>query len=79
MPLSLLLYNMANPKYDTILNEYMTYPREMRNQKLRDSLFIRYNMQDNVGKGLLLTASFHNWGTPPVILDQTKSEKCRVY
>ncbi|HCN48085.1 MAG TPA: outer membrane protein assembly factor [Chryseobacterium sp.] len=75
MPLSLLLYNMANPKYDTILNEYMTYPREMRNQKLRDSLFIRYNMQDNVGKGLLFDRLLHNWGTPPVILDQTKSEK----
>jgi hypothetical protein len=75
MPLSLLLYNMANPKYDTILNEYMTYPGEMRNQKLRDSLFIKYNMQSNVGKGLLFDRLLHNWGTPPVILDQTKSEK----
>ncbi|NIF05963.1 BamA/TamA family outer membrane protein [Chryseobacterium sp. Tr-659] len=75
MPLSLALYNMANPKYDTILNEYMTYPREMRNQKLRDSLFIKYNMQSSIGKGLFFDRLLHSWGSPPVILDQTKSEK----
>ncbi|MGI9651602.1 BamA/TamA family outer membrane protein [Chryseobacterium sp. RLHN22] len=75
MPLSLLFYNAANPKYDTILNEYMTYPSEMRNQKLRDSLFIKYNMQSSVGKSLFMDRLYHNWGTPPVILDQTRTEK----
>ncbi|MEY8760049.1 translocation and assembly module lipoprotein TamL [Chryseobacterium tongliaoense] len=75
MPLSLWLYNAANPKYDTILNEYMTYPREMRTQKLRDSLFIKYNMKSSVGKSLLLDRLYHNWGSPPVILDETKVEK----
>ncbi len=75
MPLSLLLYNAANPKYDTLLNEYMTYPNEMRNQKLRDSLFIKYNMKSSIGKSLLMDRLYHNWGTPPVILDQTRTEK----
>ncbi|ASW73752.1 hypothetical protein IQ37_15675 [Chryseobacterium piperi] len=75
MPLSLLLYNAANPKYDTILNEYMTYPSEMRTQKLRDSLFIKYNMKSSVGKSLLMDRLYHNWGSPPVILDQTKVDK----
>jgi len=75
MPLGLWLYNAANPKYDTILNEYMTYPNEMRNQKLRDSLFIKYNMKSSVGKSLLIDRLYHNWGSPPVILDQTKTEK----
>lgn len=75
MPLTLAFYNMANSKYDTILNEYMTYPREMRNQNLRDSLFIKYNMQNSVGKSLFFDRVLHNWGTPPVILDQTRSEK----
>lgn len=75
MPLSLALYNMADPKYDTILNEYMTYPREMRDQKLRDSLFIKYNMKSSVGKSLFFDRLLHSWGTPPVILDQTKTEK----
>lgn len=75
MPLSLLLYNAANPKYDTILNEYMTYPSEMRTQNLRDSLFIKYNMKSSVGKSLLLDRLYHNWGTPPVILDQSRTEK----
>lgn len=75
MPLTLAFYNMADPKYDTILNEYMTYPREMRNQKLRDSLFIKYNMKSSIGKSLFLDRVLHSWGTPPVILDQSRSEK----
>ncbi|RNA62336.1 outer membrane protein assembly factor [Chryseobacterium nematophagum] len=75
MPLSLWFYNAANPKYDTILNEYMTYPNEMRNQKLRDSLFIKYDMKSSIGKGLVMDRLYHNWGSPPVILDQTKTGK----
>lgn len=75
MPLSLLLYNAANPKYDTLFSEYLTYPSEMRNQKLRDSLFIKYNMQSSVGKSLLWDRILHNFGTPPVILDQTRTDK----
>ncbi len=75
MPLSLWLYNAANPKYDTLLNEYMTYPNELRNQKLRDSLFIKYNMKSSVGKSLFFDRLYHNWGSAPVILDQTKTQK----
>lgn len=73
--LSLWLYNAANPKYDTIFSEYMTYPSEMRNQKLRDSLFVKYNMKSSVGKSLFVDRLLHNWGSPPIILDQTRTEK----
>ncbi|MBF6610945.1 MAG: outer membrane protein assembly factor, partial [Chryseobacterium sp.] len=73
-PLGLWMYNMANPKYDTILNEYMTYPSEMRNQKLRDSLFIKYGHEEYVGKNLFWNRFFHTVGQAPVILDQSKSE-----
>ncbi len=69
------MYNAANPKYDTLFSEYLTYPSEMRDQKLRDSLFVKYNMSENVGKSLLWDRILHNWGTPPVILDQTKTDK----
>lgn len=75
VPLGLLLYNAANPKYDTLFSEYLTYPSEMRDQKLRDSLFVKYNMPENVGKSLLGDRILHNWGTPPVILDQTRTDK----
>lgn len=75
VPLSLWFYNAANPKYDTILNEYMTYPSEMRNQKLRDSLFIKYNMQSSVGKSLFMDRLYHNWGSAPIIFDETRTEK----
>ncbi|MBW8359042.1 MAG: outer membrane protein assembly factor [Weeksellaceae bacterium] len=73
-PVGLWMYNMANPKYDTILNEYMTYPSDMRNRKLRDSLFIKYGHPEYVGKSLFWDRFFHNIGQPPVILDQSKSE-----
>ncbi|WP_415327181.1 BamA/TamA family outer membrane protein [Chryseobacterium sp. MMS23-Vi53] len=75
MPLSLWLYNAANPKYDTLLNEYMTYPNELRDQKLRDSLFVKYDMKSSVGKSLFFDRLYHSWGSAPVILDQTKTEK----
>lgn len=75
MPLGLLLHNAADPKYDTLFSEYLTYPSEMRDQKLRDSLFVKYNMPESVGKSLLWDRILHNFGTPPVILDQTRTDK----
>lgn len=73
-PVGLWLYNAANPKYDTIMNEFMTYPSDMRNQKLLDSLFIRYNRPEYVGKNLFWERLFHNWGQAPTILDQSKTQ-----
>ncbi|WP_332030512.1 translocation and assembly module lipoprotein TamL, partial [Kaistella sp.] len=73
-PIGLWMYNATNPKYDSILNEYMTYPSEMRNQKLRDSLFIKYEHPEYVGKSLFYERFMHNIGQPPVILDQGKTE-----
>lgn len=73
-PLGLWLYNATNPKYDSILNEYLTYPSEMRDQRLRDSLFIRYNHPEYLGKSLFYERFMHNIGQPPVILDQGKTE-----
>ncbi len=73
-PIGLWMYNATDPKYDSILNEYMTYPSEMRDQKLRDSLFIKYNHPKYVGKSLFYERFMHNIGQPPVILDQGKTE-----
>lgn len=73
-PVGLWAYNLANPKYDTLLAEYMTYPSEMRNKNLRDSLFIKYGMPEDVGKNLFWDRFLHTVGQPPVILDDAKSE-----
>ena len=75
VPLGLMFYNAANPKYDTILKEYMTYPSEMRNQKLRDSLFVKYNHPEYVGKNLFWNRFFHTVGTAPVILSDAKTKQ----
>ncbi len=74
LPIGLLTYNLATPKYDTLLTEYMTYPSEIRDQNLRDSLFIKYNMPQDVGKNLFVDRFLHTIGQPPVILDQSKTE-----
>ena len=74
LPLPLGFYNMSNAKYDTILNDYFTYPSEMRNQALRDSLFIKYNKPEAVGKSLFADRIFRNLGQAPVILEQGKTE-----
>lgn len=61
---------MANPKLDTILNEYMTYPSQMRTQKLRDSIALKYNRPNLVGKNLFWDRFLHNVGQQPVILNE---------
>ena len=75
LPLGLLFYNAANPKYDTILKEYMTYPSEMRNQKLRDSLFVKYERPEYVGKNLFWNRFFHTVGQAPVIFSDAKTKQ----
>lgn len=74
-PTSLWLYNLSNPKYDSILSEYMTFPREVRNQKLRDSLYVKYNHPEYMGKSIFWSRVFHNLGKAPVILDEGKTAK----
>ncbi|SIS61613.1 Surface antigen [Kaistella chaponensis] len=74
LPIGLWFYNSTSPKYDSILNEYLTYPPDMRNQKLRDSLFVRNEHPEYLGKSLFFERFMHNIGQPPVILDQGKTE-----
>ena len=75
LPLGLMFYNASNPKYDTILKEYMTYPSEMRNQKLRDSLAVKYNHPEYVGKNLFWNRFFHTVGQAPVIFSDSKTKQ----
>ncbi len=74
-PFGLWFYNATDPKYDSILAEYMTYPSEVRDQKLRDSLFIKYRHPEYIGKSLLFERFFQNIGQQPVILEQGKTEQ----
>ncbi len=52
----------------------MSFPREARNQKLRDSLFLKYNHPEYVGKSVFWSRVFHNIGQAPVILDESKTD-----
>lgn len=73
-PLGLWIYNGSNAKYDSILREYMTFPGEMRNQKLRDSLYKKYNHPEYVGKSIFWSRVRHSIGKPPIILEEGKTE-----
>ena len=73
-PIGLWAYNLANPQYDSIITEYMTYPSEIRNQDLRDSLFIKYNHPEYQGRNLFVNRFLHTIGQPPVILEQARTE-----
>lgn len=73
LPVGLWFYNKTNPKYDTILNEYMTYPSEIRTQKLRDSLFLKYGHPEYKGKSLFKQRVLHNLSEAPVILNPSKT------
>lgn len=77
-PLGLWTYNLANPKYDTILEEYNTYQNEIRNQALRDSLFVKYNHPEYKGKSIFLDRLLHKFGSPPVILSKQKTEQSTI-
>lgn len=73
-PVGLWFYNITDPKYDSILNEYMTYPNEIRDQNLRDSLFIKYKHPEYTGRRIFWNRFFHSLGQPPVILERGKTE-----
>ncbi len=75
LPIGLWFYNMADPKYDSILNEYMTYPRQLRTQRLRDSLAVKYGHPEYQGRNLFWSRFLHTVGEPPVILDQGATER----
>lgn len=72
-PTRLWFYNMSNAKLDTIVAEYMTFPGNMRTQKLRDSLFKKYNHPEMVGKSIFWSRLYHTIGRPPVILNEEKT------
>lgn len=72
-PLGLLFYNATNPKYDEIFGDYMSYPSEMRNQKLRDSLYIKYGYPEYKGRSMWGQRLLHNFASPPVIWDEGKT------
>lgn len=72
--LQVFLYNQVNPKYIPVLEEYYTYPENMRNQKLRDSLFVKHRMPEEVGSSLLFNRFIYQSGRPPLILDVNKTQ-----
>jgi len=70
-PINLWIYNLANPKTDTIISEYMTFPPNVRNRKLQDSISLKHKHPEFVGKKMFWSRFLHNLGQEPVILSET--------
>ncbi|MDR2123151.1 MAG: outer membrane protein assembly factor [Flavobacteriaceae bacterium] len=74
IPLGLWLYDLSNPKFDSIYSEYYKVAQKQRNQKLLDSLYIKYNQGNYVGKPRWFDRFFYNNGEPPVLVDSIISK-----
>lgn len=67
------MYNFSDPKFDPVFEEFYRFEPSLRNQKLLDSLYKKYNLPEEIGKSNWLQRfSFKN-GSPPVIHDSTQS------
>ncbi|AFL96262.1 BamA/TamA family outer membrane protein [Ornithobacterium rhinotracheale] len=73
LPLQDWMYNLVPAKFDSTFEAYYSYSRKERNQKLLDSLYIKFGLKEYVGKNNFLYRQFYNWGAEPVILDTTSS------
>jgi hypothetical protein len=74
VPLGLWFYDLSNPKFDSVYGGYYAVNQKQRNQKLLDSLYVKHNLGDYVGKSRWFDRFFYKNGEPPVLLDSIISE-----
>ncbi|MDL1913768.1 MAG: outer membrane protein assembly factor [Bergeyella sp.] len=74
LPIGLAMYNLIPSKYDTIFADYSTYPNNLRDQKLRDSLYVKYGRPELKGKSLFFDRFLYSFASPPVILETGKTD-----
>lgn len=73
IPLRLWLYDISNPKFDSVYSEYYAVNSKQRKQSLLDSLYIKYNMKEYVGKSRWIDRFFYHNGEAPVMIDENIS------
>lgn len=69
LPLGLWLYDVSDPKFDSVYSEYYSVNPKLRNQNLLDSLYIKYNLNKYVGRSRWIDRFFYNNGEAPVTVD----------
>lgn len=69
LPLSLMIYNVNDPKFDSIFEGYYDLTKKNRTQKSLDSLLVRANMENYVGRSLWLKRFIYTSGVPPILID----------
>lgn len=83
IPLGLWLYDFSNPTFDSVYAEYYSVSQKQRNQKLLDSLYVKYNLKNYVGKSRWFDRFFYNNGEAPVLVDtllsKTSSKNIQQY
>lgn len=75
LPMKDWAYNRVPAKYDSVFMDYYTFSNLDRDQKLLDSLFLHYGLEENVGDSKWLTRLIYRAGAKPVTLDTANSHK----
>lgn len=73
IPIKDWTYNEVDFTYDSVFQDYYSYPVKERNQTLLDSLYIRYSLEDELGKGKWLLRQLYRAGAKPIVLDTAKT------
>lgn len=73
-PFRLHMYNLSDPKFDTVFEIYYSYPESRQNNKTLDSIFSANGLEEYVGQSKWLQRFFYSKGEPPVILDSSQTE-----
>lgn len=74
LPLWQWIYNWSPAKFDQTFAEYYQMDQKHHNQKSLDSLLVKNELPEYVGKSLKKERFFYNQGKPPLLLDQEQSQ-----
>lgn len=75
LPMKDWAYNRVPAKYDSVFRDYYTFSNLDRDQKLLDSLYLKYGLEENVGDSKWLTRLIYRAGAKPVVLDTANAKK----
>lgn len=73
LPFKLMLYNLVSEKFDTTFTEYYDLTKKNRTQESLDSLLVKNNLNEYLGRNLWLKRLVYSSGEPPVLIDTAMS------
>lgn len=66
-------YNEIPQIYDSMYSTYFEFPKKVRNQYLRDSLYRVFGLEKEIGENHFWKRQLYRWGEKPITLDSLSS------